>query len=232
MTSILVIEDDQTLAFGVKYALERENWSVSVVTSLKEATDFLENHTPELIILDNQLPDGYGLDFCGKIRLAYNIPIIFLTAADDEIDIVRGLDAGADDYVTKPFRVMELISRIKSVLRRSVKATPLQNQRLKSKDIIILLDQQRVEKRGIEINLSYTEFKLLLTFMQHPDQVLTREILLEKLWDMDSQFIENNTLSVHIRRLREKLEDDPSLPKYIVTIRGTGYKWYEGEPSS
>lgn len=228
MVSVLVVEDDESLGYGLQYAFERENWNVLVKKSIKEAEEYLKSNSPNLILLDNHLPDGLGIDFCRRIREFSNIPIIFLTAADDEIDIVRGLDMGADDYITKPFRVMELTSRVKSALRRSaIQSTDYQNE-IKSKDIVLFNDTKRAEKNGLDLKLTTTEFKLLLTFINNSNQVLSRAQLLEKLWDIDSNFIDDNTLSVHIRRLREKIEDNPSNPIYIKTIRGLGYKWEKG----
>lgn len=233
MISILVVEDDESLGFGLQYAFEKENWNVKLTKTLAEAEEFLKNQIPSLVLLDNHLPDGLGIDFCKRVRGFSNVPIIFLTAADEEIDIVRGLDMGADDYITKPFRVMELTSRIKSTLRRSVmteNATPKNG--LKSRDIVLFTEMQRAEKYGVDLRLTSTEFKLLATFIKNSNQVLSRDQLLQKLWDIDGNFIDDNTLSVHIRRLREKIEDNPSNPRYIKTIRGMGYIWEQGSVSS
>ncbi|TYR78387.1 response regulator transcription factor [Priestia megaterium] len=234
MISILVLEDDESLGYGLQYAFEKENWNVRLTKSISEAEEFLQKQTPSLILLDNHLPDGLGIDFCKRIRQSSNVPIIFLTAADEEIDIVRGLDMGADDYITKPFRVMELTSRVKSALRRAVMighSSSLRHE-IKSKDIALFIEMQRAEKNGVDLRLTTTEYKLLVTFIKNANQILSREQLLQKLWDIDGNFIDDNTLSVNIRRLREKIEECPSNPKYIRTIRGKGYIWEQGSVSS
>lgn len=233
MINILVVEDDESLGYGLQYAFEKENWSVTLTKSIAEAEAFLQGQTPSLILLDQHLPDGLGIDFCKSIREFSNVPIIFLTAADEEIDIVRGLDMGADDYITKPFRVMELTSRVKSTLRRSVMTgDSAPNNEIKTRDFVLFSEMQRAEKKGVDLRLTTTEFKLLATFIRNSNHTLSREQLLQKLWDIDGDFIDDNTLSVHIRRLREKIEDNPSSPKYIKTIRGLGYIWEQGRVGS
>ncbi|MFT4416182.1 response regulator transcription factor [Fredinandcohnia humi] len=233
MISILVVEDDESLGYGLQYAFEKESWSVKLAKSIKEAEEYLQQQTPSLLLLDNHLPDGLGIDFCKRIREFSNVPIIFLTAADEEIDIVRGLDMGADDYITKPFRVMELTSRVKSTLRRSaMSGQPASKNVIISKDIVLFSEMQRAEKNGIDLRLTSTEFKLLATFIRNANQTLSREQLLQKLWDIDGNFIDDNTLSVHIRRLREKIEANPSEPTYVRTVRGIGYVWEQGSVNS
>ncbi|MDZ5471332.1 response regulator transcription factor [Bacillus sp. 31A1R] len=228
MVSILIVEDDEMLCYGLQYAFEKEQWQTYIANSIHEADVLLKKINPSLILLDNNLPDGLGFNFCKKMRASSHTPIIFLTAADEEIDIVRGLDMGADDYLTKPFRVMELISRIKSVLRRSQGVFQMTEKELSSGAITLSLNKQTAQKAGQDMKLTTTEFKLLHIFMQNPGQLLTREQLLQKLWDLEGNFIDDNTLSVHIRRLRGKVEEDPSKPIHIKTIRGTGYIWDEG----
>ncbi|MFY9177911.1 MAG: response regulator transcription factor, partial [Caldicoprobacterales bacterium] len=177
------------------------------------------------IILDIMLPDGNGYDFCRYVRKHSDIPIIFLTSYDEEVNIVLGLDIGGDDYIIKPFRVMELMSRIKAVLRRHKLAEQKKPNYWISGNIKINPESGKVTKNNNEIVLTPVEYKLLLTFVKHPHQVLTRGQILECLWDIDGEFVDDNTLSVYIRRLREKIEDNPSKPSYIKTIRGVGYKW-------
>lgn len=229
---ILSVEDDESLLFGISFALQREGWTVTSVSTLEEASSSMQSGAYDLLLLDNLLPDGRGIDFCRQVRQESEIPVIFLTASDEEVNIVHGLENGADDYITKPFRVQELISRIRAVLRRyeaSVKtavseAAPV----LSSNGITVHLIERRVRIEDREIWVSPTEFMLLVTFMQQPKQVLTRQLILQKLWDSNGEFIDDNTLSVHIRRLREKIEPDPSSPTSIITVRGVGYKWQTG----
>ena len=231
MAHILLVEDDRTLAVALEYALKNEGFTVEWASTIKAATDAFAQGQFDLIILDIMLPDGSGYDLCQEIRKQSNVPIIFLTSHDQEVNIVLGLDIGGDDYVTKPFRVMELMSRIKAVLRRhrEVKSHKVANHEGNhcwvSGDIKINSKSNRVTKNHKEIILTPLEYRLLFTFVQHPHQTLSRNQILENLWDIDGEFVDNNTLSVYIRRLREKVEDDPSSPLYIKTIRGIGYKW-------
>jgi DNA-binding response OmpR family regulator len=177
----------------------------------------------DLILLDVSLPDGSGFDLCRLIRKRSDTPVIFLTARDEEVHVVMGLDMGADDYVTKPFRVRELISRIKSVMRRYEKQ-PAHRTEIRLGDVVIDTAQARVFKQGEEILLTSLEYRLLLTLANHPGQVLSRKQILEHIWDVAGDFVNDNTLSVYIKRLREKIEDDPHHPKLIHTVRGLGYK--------
>lgn len=232
---ILSVEDDESLLFGISFALQREGWTVTSVSTLEGASTSLQSGVYDLVLLDNQLPDGRGIDFCRKVRHESGIPIIFLTASDEEVNIVQGLENGADDYITKPFRVQELISRIRAVLRRYEVGTTSRSGGvgeslpvLISNGITVHLMERRVLVADREIFLSPTEFMLLITLMQHPRQILTRQLILQKLWDSNGEFIDDNTLSVHIRRLREKVEPNPSCPIHIITVRGVGYKWQTG----
>ena len=188
-----------------------------------EGLNFINTDEYILIILDVMLPDGNGYDLCKIIRKDKNTPIIFLTACDEEVNIVMGLDIGGDDYITKPFRIRELMSRINAVIRRY----PNKNlgNILISGDIKIYLIEGKVEKKGKEVFLTPSEYKLLQILMENPRQALNRNTILQKLWDIDGEFIDDNTLSVYIRRLREKIEEDSSNPKYIKTVRGLGYRW-------
>ncbi|NFI68618.1 response regulator transcription factor, partial [Clostridium botulinum] len=176
--------------------------------------------------LDINLPDGNGFDYCLDIRKTSNIPIIFLTALDSEIDVVNGLDMGADDYITKPFRLRELISRVNAIIRRT--SNDCDFNIIQSKDIVFYINEMKIEKHGKEIFLSKTELKLLQYFMKNYQKILSKEQIIESLWNIDGEFINENTVAVNIRRIREKIEEVPSKPEYIQTIRGIGYVWKEG----
>jgi DNA-binding response OmpR family regulator len=225
MSRILIVEDDETVSVGLQYALELEGFSVSAADNLNKAFKLFNEEQFELILLDVMLPDGNGYDLCKKIRISSKIPIIFLTACDEEVNVILGLDIGADDYITKPFRVRELISRIKAALRRTGAKVEVNEGIISSGEISVLTLEAKVLYKGNDVNLTPIEYKLLVTLMQNAMKTMTRNIILEKLWDVGGAFVDDNTLSVHIRRLREKLEDNPSEPKYITTVRGFGYKW-------
>ncbi|MBR3599127.1 MAG: response regulator transcription factor [Lachnospiraceae bacterium] len=220
MDKILLVEDDMPLAMATGFALETEGYQVVHMANLKDARNELEQNQFSLMLLDVNLPDGDGYTFCKTIRdEGFTLPIIFLTALDEEVNVVQGLEVGADDYVTKPFRVRELISRIKANIRRSqVNQT--------AGDIIIFgafridMTGHKVTKDGEVINLTPSEFRLFTTLVKNKNQTLTRSTLLEQLWDIDGDFIDDNTLSVYVKRLREKLGNDKD---YISTIRGVGY---------
>lgn len=224
MIKILMIEDDSTIAFGVKYALEQEGIKIDISKDLESGRFNVNENNYDLILLDVMLPDGNGYDFCKEIRKINNTPIIFLTACDDEVNVVMGLDLGGDDYITKPFRVRELISRIKAVMRRN-KGEDKSKKVLKYGDLSIHTLEARVFKGSEEVFLTSVEYKLLLILIQNENIVLSRNQILEKLWDVTYDFINDNTLTVYIRRLREKIEDDSSNPHHIITVRGIGYKW-------
>ncbi|MDU5022192.1 MAG: response regulator transcription factor, partial [Clostridiales bacterium] len=221
---VLMIEDDSTIAFGVKYALEQEGFNIDICKDLESGRQNINNKEYNIILLDVMLPDGNGYEFCKEIRQTLDTPIIFLTACDEEVNIVTGLDIGGDDYVTKPFRVRELISRMNAVLRR--KGNNNENKKVvKFGDLSINTLEARVYKKGEEIFLTSVEYKLLLILIQNKNVVLSRTKILEKLWDVTYDFVNDNTLTVYIKRLREKIEDDSTNPKYILTVRGVGYKW-------
>ena len=213
---ILIIEDDATIKSGLKYCLEYENFEVAEAIGL-DSLNKLDNVS--LILLDVNLPDINGFDLFKKIKEMKNIPIIFLTANDLEPSIVMGLDMGADDYVTKPFKTRELISRIKNVLRRNNNFDVI-----KIKNIVIDLKQAKVFKNGVDVNLTALEYKILLTLALNPNQVFTREKILADIWDVNEEYVYDNTLTVYIKRIREKIEDDVTNPKIILTVRGIGYK--------
>ncbi|AUN14293.1 two-component response regulator [[Clostridium] sordellii] len=224
MINVLMIEDDSTIAFGVKYALEQEGFNIDICKDLESGRQNINNKEYNIILLDVMLPDGNGYEFCKEIRQTLDTPIIFLTACDEEVNIVTGLDIGGDDYVTKPFRVRELISRMNAVLRR--KGNNNENKKVvKFGDLSINTLEARVYKKGEEIFLTSVEYKLLLILIQNKNVVLSRTKILEKLWDVTYDFVNDNTLTVYIKRLREKIEDDSTNPKYILTVRGVGYKW-------
>ncbi|MGL4771942.1 MAG: response regulator transcription factor [Clostridium sp.] len=224
MGKILLVEDDKQLALGVEYALRSEGYTVLKGETIEESKNrFDDNGDIDLILLDLTLPDGSGYDFCKYVRERNQTPIIFLTAVDEEVNVVLAFDLGADDYITKPIRIRELTSRIKAVLRRMGKND--EGSKLVSGDIILDKDKAKLFKRGEEILLTGVEYKLLIIFMSNPQKVMSREQIIHKLWDIDGEFVDNNTLSVYIRRIREKIEDDSKEPKYIKTLRGIGYKW-------
>ena len=226
MKNILMVEDDSTIAFAVKYAVEQESFNLDIAENLENARKIVNSKEYDLILLDVMLPDGNGYEFLKQLREHdEDTPVIFLTACDEEVNIVMGLDIGGDDYITKPFRVRELISRINAILRRKGKSQDSNKKILKFKNISIHTLEARVFKNNEEIFLTSAEYKLLLILIQNKNMVLSRAQILEKLWDVTYDFINDNTLSVYIKRLREKIEDDSSKPQYILTVRGLGYKW-------
>ncbi|MGE6257814.1 response regulator transcription factor [Heyndrickxia sporothermodurans] len=220
---ILLLEDDASLALGLEFSLKEEGYDVTHVTLVEECKEVFAKEPFDLALLDVTLPDGNGYDVCKYIRERSEIPIIFLTAMDDEVNVVLGLDIGADDYITKPFRVRELLSRIRAVIRR--KGKPSAGHLLKSGSIILDIDRALLKKDKDEILLSAQEYKLLLIFMNHPEKIISREEIFDLLLEGGGGFFEDNTLSVYIRRLREKIETDLANPEYILTHRGLGYKW-------
>jgi DNA-binding response OmpR family regulator len=220
---ILLVEDDMTLAMGIEYSLKNEGFEVIHAPSLRAAREDFQNLKIDMILLDVTLPDGSGYDLCRELRVKNNTPIIFLTACDEEVNIVLGLDIGADDYLTKPVRVRELIARINAVARRRAISTD-NNDKIVFKDLVICPLKYEVYKNDEKILLTSAEYKLLLLLIKNRGNVLTRKQLLEKLWDVDDDFVEEKTLTVYIKRLREKLLEDKNNP-YIETCRGIGYKW-------
>lgn len=223
MSKILIVEDDKTIALGIEYSLKQEGFQTEVAHDKSSAEKILQTSEFNLVLLDVSLPDGNGFDLCRTIREQGDTPVIFLTVRDEEVNVVMGLDIGADDYVTKPFRVRELISRIKSVLRRYEQQPP-QKTEIRLGEVLLDTAQARVFKQGKEIILTALEYRLLLTLANHAGQVLSRKQILEHIWDVAGDFVNDNTLTVYIKRLREKIEDDPHRPKLIQTVRGLGYK--------
>ena len=214
MSNILLVEDDAFLRDGLKEMLEKEDYAVDVAPCIADAKEALAAKAYNLIILDVMLPDGDGFSFCFEVRTdGNNIPILFLTACDDEIQIVRGLDAGGDDYVTKPFKMLELLSRVRALLRRNT------NSVYNAGGLAVDTNTMTVKKDGKIIFVTPTEFQILLILMRNNGVIVTRNILLQNIWDDAGNFIDDNTLSVHISRLREKIGAE-----HIKTVRGVGYR--------
>lgn len=225
MYSILIVEDDIIINGGIKVYLEKQGYETVSVTSLREARAELERSF-DLVLLDINLPDGSGLELCREIRKTSDTPVIFLTANDTEENMIEGFEYGCDDYISKPFSVGVLGQRLKAVLRRSAVQKP--NAHLFSyRGLSVDFGHMSVTAGGVPVKLSATEFKLLRLLIKNRGQVLTRAALLEKIWDCDENYIDENTLSVHIRRLRQKLEPDPKNPQYIITVFGIGYTFGE-----
>ena len=224
MKRILFVEDDLSLINGISFALKKQGYETDIARTVSEAEKSWSRKNYDLVILDISLPDGSCYDLCKKIRETSTVPIIFLTAADEETDIIMGLDMGGDDYITKPFKLAVFLSRVNALLRRSENFSQEKN-RLSSNGITVQLLKGEVYKDGTLIDLTASEYKLLCLFMENPDIVLSPEQILSRLWDCEEKYIDSNTLTVYIRRLRTKIEEDPSAPKKIVTIRRMGYKW-------
>lgn len=222
MQNILLLEDDADLSEGIVMALEEDGLVFTQCRSIREATAALKEQEYDLFLLDICLPDGSGLDLCRTIRKISRVPIALLTAKDMELDIVKGLEGGADDYITKPFSLMVLRARVRALLRRfSKKPEALYQQGA----FRFSFDTMEFWKNGIPIELGKTEQRILQMLVFHPGQILTRERLLEWVWPNGTEYVEDNALSVGIRRLRERLEDDPAHPVYIRTVYGKGYVW-------
>lgn len=227
MKQIFFVEDDMSLINGLAYALKKEGYEVETARTVAEAETLWAEGKYDLVILDVSLPDGTGFVLCEKIRQTSKIPIMFLTAADEETDMIMGLDIGADDYITKPFKLAVFLSRIHALLRRSENFMQA-GETMSANGITLDLRSGEGRKNGKALELTSGECRLLRLFMENPDRVLSAEQILAALWDCDENFIENKTLAVYIRRLRMKIEDDPGAPEKIVTVRGMGYKWSTG----
>ena len=219
-TDVLLVEDDQAIVENLTGFLKEEGFQVTAVSGQTDALEALEEQEFALVLLDVTLAQGNGYSTCTAIKSRLDIPVIFLTALGDEFSVVTGLDMGADDYISKPFRPRELVSRMKSVLRRSGKSQPV----VKIGDLSVDMVKGTVEKSGKEVYLSAMEYRLLLIFLNHRGMVLTRSVLLEEIWDAAGEFVNDNTLTVYIKRLREKIEDNPAEPKILLTVRGRGYR--------
>jgi len=222
MATILVVEDDKLLNEGLSYALGEDHYEIVSAHSYAEGLSAFRGGEVHLVLLDVNLPDRPGTELCEEIRAASDVPIIFLTANDTEKDMVLGFKLGADDYMAKPFSMAVLRERVKAVLRRGGEES---GALFAYKDVTIHYDKRKAFKRGEELKLTASEYKLLTALASNRNQVLTRETLLEKLWDSEGSFVDENTLSVSIKRLRGKLEDDPKQPVYVKTVFGIGYTW-------
>ncbi len=224
MSKILLLEDDLSLINGLSFAFRKQGFELAVVRTLKEANELWGEGKYDLLVLDVSLPDGTGYEFCKKVRQVSKVPIIFLTASDEEMNIIMGLDIGGDDYITKPFKLGVLVSRINALLRRA-KGFNSTDTELQSNGIKVLMLQGQVFKNEKFIDLTAAEYKLLCLFMKNPNVVLTKEQILDKLWDCEGNYIDSSTLTVYMRRLRMKIEDNPSEPQMLLTVRRMGYKW-------
>lgn len=219
MKKILLVEDNETIIMGLKYSLEQEGFQIISIKTKKETEKIILEEQIDLVLLDVTLPDGNGFDICKIIKEKSDIPVIFLTAQDEETSVVIGLDLGADDYIVKPFRTRELISRINSVLRRYDKSFEKSNI-IQYKNIKIDTDMAKVYKDDKEIVFTSLEYKILLMLFSNQNKLITREVLLDKIWDIAGNFVNDNTLTVYIKRIREKLGDED----VIKTVRGLGYR--------
>ena len=219
MTRLLLVEDDRQIVQYLRPMLEREGFEAHVAVSQAQALEALRDGKYDLLLLDVSLPDGNGYAVCRAVREQSDTPVIFLTASGDESSVVLGLDMGADDYIAKPFRPRELVSRIRSVLRRYGKEKTL----VPLGGVVVDTEKGRVTRDGRDVYLSALEYRLLLVFLSHRGKVLSRSQLLEEIWDAAGDFVNDNTLTVYIKRLREKIEEDPADPQIIRTVRGIGY---------
>ena len=224
MKRLFLLEDDLSLINGLSFAFKKQGFSLDIARTIQEAQKIWADGKYDLLVLDVSLPDGSGFEFCKSVRRISKVPIIFLTASDEETSIIMGLDMGGDDYITKPFKLGVLISRINALLRRT-NAYNQTDTELRSNGIEVFLLQGQAYKNGEHIDLTAGEYKLLCLFMQNPNIVLTKERILEELWDCEGNFIDSSALTVYMRRLRIKVEDNPSEPKMLLTVRRMGYKW-------
>ena len=224
MKRIFFVEDDLSLIHGLSFALRQQGYEIVNARTCLEAETLWQDDSYDLVILDVTLPDGSGYDLCRLIRQSSKVPILFLTAADEETDVIMGLDIGGDDYITKPFKLAIFLSRVNALLRRSGDFRQ-PDDTLQSGGITVHQLTREVIKDGTPVELTASEYKLLCFFLEHSNLVLSPEQILGKLWDCEQNYIDSSTLTVYIRRLRAKIEDDPSSPKRIITVRRMGYKW-------
>jgi two-component system alkaline phosphatase synthesis response regulator PhoP len=225
---ILVVEDEHAVARGLEYALTGEGFSVLWAETGERALELVRSRNPHLVLLDIRLPDTSGFDICRQLRAeGMRMPILMLTARDEELDKVLGLELGADDYVVKPYSLRELLSRVRALLRRAYGALAVgtQAERVTFGDIVVDLEQWQVFRRGQMVDLTPTEYRLLRYLVTNPDRPISRDALIEAVWGYDSSIGSGRTVDVHVRHLRQKLEDDPSNPRWFVTVRGIGYKF-------
>ena len=238
MNRILLLEDDPDLTEGLSYALSKNGFFPDIAGSVQEARSLLfPIHSYDLLLLDVTLPDGTGFGLCSEIRgRGDQTPIIFLTASDEETSVIRGLDSGGDDYITKPFKLGELCSRIRALLRRSTLTNQPEGRyssmRLGSGPVQVDCTSGKAYLNGTPLELTGMEYRLICLFLRNPSRILTRGQILDELWDGNGNFVDDNTLSVYIRRLREKIEENPSRPEHLLTIRGMGYRWEEDSHAS
>lgn len=225
MENILLLEDDENLQRGISFKLAKEGYHVFACSTVTRGMDYFLNHSIQLIICDITLEDGSGLDFCKNIRSQSSVHFLFLTAMDQELDVVMGYEAGADDYMTKPFSLSVLLSKVAALFKRIHNT---RNQRICSGEIRYYVDEMKVFLNDAEIFLTKNEWKLLKLFLNHPRQVLTKSQILDQVFDVDGEFVDENTIAVNIRRLREKIKDHSAKPEYIRNIRGIGYIWDKG----
>ena len=230
--NIFLLEDDDAIGMGLKYSLEKEGYSVTLSKTVKDALSRVRSGLFDLFILDINLPDGNGYDVCRTVKEKGDVPVIFLTASDAEVNVVMGLEMGADDYICKPFRVNELMARIKTVLRRSSRSSVAD---ARDAEGVIEIRNIRIHTAGArvtcvkesgneeQVELTALEYRLLLAFCSNRGVVMSRTKLLEDMWDVSGDFVNDNTLTVYIKRLRDKIEEDPADPKIIKTVRGLGY---------
>lgn len=219
---ILLLEDDDSLNHSIAYKLKKEGYTVHSAFTVKDALSLFQNKNLSLIICDISLPDGNGLDFCSRVRQESNVLLLFLTALDREEDIVAGYRQGADDYITKPFSITALTAKVGALLKRFPTDAP---KSIISSDITLYPEEGRAAKKDSYLSLTAKEYSLLSFFMENPMRILSRNQLLEAIWDIEGNFVDENTLSVNIRRLREKIEDNPSTPAILKNVRGLGYIW-------
>ncbi|CDD36869.1 two component transcriptional regulator winged helix family [Clostridium sp. CAG:356] len=224
MREILLVEDNEIIVKGLKYLLEQEKFDIKIAKNIVEAKTIIKKQKFDLYLLDITLPDGDGYEICQYVKKQKDVPVIFLTAKDEELNVVQCLDMGADDYIIKPFRNRELISRIKSVLRRYYHDEINENQ-IKCRDVIIDSNKAVVYKAGKEIVFTSLEYKILYMLISNKNILVTREQILDKIWDVAGNFVNDNTLTVYIKRIRNKLDDKEG--KFIQTVRGIGYKVVE-----
>ena len=220
MATILIIEDDRILNRGVSFALKKEGYDILSAYTKLEGKQIILNNKIDFLLLDINLPDGNGIELCREIREKVSFPIVYFTANDTEEDMVKGFESGCDDYIAKPFSVELLKHKISAMLRRNI---IVNNNIFEYKDLKIDFDKMAVWIKEKEIALTATEYKLLELLVRNKGKVLTKEMLLEKLWDNSGNFVDENTLSVNIRRLRKKIEIDSKKPEYVVTVFGIGY---------
>lgn len=223
MRRILLVEDDKSLLDGLVYSLQKNGYEPVVARTVKEFGQLWGKTEYDLLLLDVTLPDGTGFEICEKVRKISTVPVIFLTASEGEMNVIRGLDLGGDDYITKPFRLGELLSRIQALLRRAQRFPTEEAGACGGIELDVL--QMRAKRDGRTLELTAGEYRLLCFLMENSGRVLTRTQIVETLWDCNESFVDDNTLSVYVRRLRSKVEEEPSNPRHLLTVRGLGYQW-------